>query len=48
MLEMKRENASLPFFRTNPSCTGVTEVVLAPMSMTSALGLPEANLQDDQ
>jgi hypothetical protein len=39
---------SLPFLRTKPSCTGVTEVVLAPMSITRALGFPEANLREGQ
>lgn len=32
------------FFRMRPSWTGVMETVEAPMSMTKAVGLPEAKL----
>jgi len=45
---MRKGKRGLPFFKTKPSCTGVTEVVLAPTSMTRALGFPAANLQDGQ
>lgn len=33
-----------PFFKMRPSCTGVMEMVEAPISMTRAVGLPEAKL----
>ena len=33
-----------PFFRMSPSCTGVMEMVEAPMSTTRAVGFPEAKL----
>ena len=45
--EMKfpaRGERMIPFFRRSPSCTGVIEILDAPISITRAEGLPVAKL----
>ena len=49
--EMKfpaKGDRTTPFLRMRPSCTGVTDMLEAPRSMTRAEGLPAAKLEGKQ